>query len=342
MKRVYLDWAATAPLRNEARQAMAEAMDVVGNPSSVHTEGRAAKALLERARETVLEALGAPGWDLVFTSGATEAAGLACAGRGLVCAPLEHESVLAWCAPELQVEAGRVLVPEPGRSVVQLANSETGIVQDVPDGVAVCDLTQAFGKMPFALNWMGVGMGFVSAHKIGGPKGVGALVFPAGTDVAAQIKGGGQERGWRSGTENLIGIAGFAAAARAAQADLAAGVWERVAEFRNVLDKGIEAASNVTILVGETGPRLPNISCFITPGWKAETQVMVMDLAGFAVSAGSACSSGKVRGSQVLTALGFDETQANSGLRVSIGPETEKEDVLRFVEAWGRKVERRG
>lgn len=342
MTRVYLDWAATAPLRAEARAAMVEAMDVVGNPSSVHSEGRGAKALLERSREAVLEALGAPGWDLVFTSGATEAAGLACAGRGLVCAPVEHEAVLAWCAPELGVDAGRVQVSEPARSVVQLANSETGIVQDVPEGLAVCDLSQGFGKLPFALNWMGVGMGIVSAHKIGGPKGVGALVFPAGTDVAAQIKGGGQERGWRSGTENLIGIAGFAAAARAAQADLAAGVWGRVAELRNILDKGIEAASNVTILVGKEAQRLPNISCFVTPGWKGETQVMVMDLAGFAVSAGSACSSGKVRASQVLTALGFDETQASCGLRVSIGPETKEDDVLRFVDAWGRKAERRG
>ena len=227
--RIYLDWNATTPLRPEARAAMVAAMDLVGNPSSVHAEGRAAKSLLEKARGQIAAALGADGADVVFTSGATEAAALACAGRGLSCADVEHEAVSAWCDASLPVDqAGRVAVADPARTALQLANSETGILQDLPQGLAVTDLTQGFGKLAFAFNWLGADMGLVSAHKLGGPKGIGALVIRQGLDVAAQLKGGGQEMGRRAGTENLIGIAGFAAAAVAAQRDLADGVWERV------------------------------------------------------------------------------------------------------------------
>jgi len=339
--RAYLDWNATAPLRAEARDAMGRAMDLVGNPSAVHAEGRAAKALMEQARADVLEALGAPNWDLVFTSGATEAAALALRGRGLVGAEIENEAVLGWIAPELPVDPqGRVQVPEPAAATLQIANSETGVVQDLPEGLAVSDLTQGFGKLPFAAGWLGIGMGFVSAHKIGGPKGIGALVFPRGTDVTAQITGGGQEMGWRSGTENLIGIAGFAAAARAAQAELAAGGWARVEELRNILEEAIEAASRETIFVGKGAQRLPNTACLVTPGWKGETQVMQMDLAGFAVSAGSACSSGKVKASRVLRAMGYSEADAACALRISIGPDTTREQVFRFAEAWEKTLKR--
>ncbi|MDZ4134831.1 MAG: aminotransferase class V-fold PLP-dependent enzyme, partial [Paracoccaceae bacterium] len=294
--RVYLDWNATTPLRLEARLAMIAAMDVVGNPSSVHAEGRAAKALVERARAQVAAALGAQGADIVFTSSATEAAALACAGRGLLCGAVEHDAVLSWCAPDLAVDAlGRVAVPEPEIAAVQIANSETGVVQDLPSGVALADLTQGFGKLPMAFDWLGCQMGLVSAHKLGGPKGVGALVLRRGLDLAAQIRGGGQEMGRRAGTENVIGIAGFGAAAAAAARDLAAGVWDQVAELRNILEKALSADAKDTILVGKGAARLPNTLCLLTPGWKGETQVMQMDLAGFAVSAGSACSSGKVR-----------------------------------------------
>lgn len=316
---------------------MCAAMDVVGNPSSVHAEGRAAKAIVERARAQVAEAVGASGADVVFTSGATEAAALALAGRGLCAAPIEHDAVHAWIDPVLPVMDGRVVVEDPARSVVQLANSETGIVQDLPADLAVSDITQGFGRIPFAFSWSGVGMVFLSAHKFGGPKGVGALIFPQGTDVVAQIRGGGQEMGRRSGTENVIGIAGMGAAAAAAQADLAAGRWERVAQLRNILEKTIEAAEKRTIFVGKDNDRLPNTSCFVTPGWKGETQVMAMDLAGFAVSAGSACSSGKVKTSRVLRALGLDDDQAACALRVSLGLETTEEEVLRFAEAWTKK-----
>lgn len=320
---------------------MIAAMDVVGNPSSVHQEGRAAKAIVETARMQVAEAIGASGADVVFVSGATEAAALACRGRGLLGAPVEHDAVLAWIDPVLPVDSfGRVSVADPARSVLQWANSETGIVQDLPQGLAVCDITQGVGRLPFAFGWFGVSMVFLSAHKFGGPKGVGALVFPQGTDIAAQISGGGQEMGRRSGTENTIGIAGMGAAITAAMSELACGVWDQVAEFRNILEKGVEAAASQTILVGQGGGRLPNTTCLLTPGWKGETQVMAMDLSGIAISAGSACSSGKVKASRVLHAMGYDETDAASAIRVSLGPETTQEDVLRFVDVWADKYKR--
>ncbi|SEJ14518.1 cysteine desulfurase [Cribrihabitans marinus] len=314
---------------------MIAAMDVAGNPSSVHAEGRAAKALVERARGEIAAAFGADGADVIFTSGATEAAALAMAGRNLAGAGVEHDAVRAWIGEELPVDAqGRVAVSDPSHSVVQMANSETGILQSLPEGLAVTDATQAFGKLPVAFNWSGAQMALISAHKLGGPKGIGALVVRRGTELDAQIRGGGQEMGRRSGTENVIGIAGFGAAARAAARDLADGVWSRVEELRNILEKALAADAHQTIFVGKDGPRLPNTACFATPGWKGETQVMQMDLAGFAISAGSACSSGKVRASAVLTAMGYDEATAAGAIRVSLGPETTETDVLRFAEAW--------
>ncbi len=341
MARVYLDHNATMPLRAEARAAALAAMDIVGNPSSVHSEGRAAKSLIERARGQVASAFGADGADVVFVSGATEAAALACAGRGLSGSEIEHDAVRAWIDPALAVDAaGQVDVTSPARSAVQLANSETGVVQDLPRGVAVVDATQAFGKLPVAFNWIGCEMALISAHKIGGPKGIGALVIKRGTDLAAQIRGGGQEMGRRSGTENLPGIAGFGAAAEAAVKDLDAGVWSRVEKLRNILESAIEAEAKETIFVGNAGTRLPNTSCLATPGWKGETQVMQMDLAGFAISAGSACSSGKVRASAVLRAMGLDEAAASSAIRVSLGPETTENDVMRFADVWLTKREK--
>ncbi|MBI1418180.1 MAG: aminotransferase class V-fold PLP-dependent enzyme [Limimaricola sp.] len=340
MSRVYLDHAATAPLRAEARAAMAAAMDVVGNPSSVHAEGRAAKALVERARAQVAEALGAGEADVIFTSGATEAAALALAGRGLQGSAIEHDAVAAWIDAVLPVDAqGRVTVADPARSTLQWANSETGVVQDLPDGLAVSDLTQGFGKLPFSYAWAGVERVSVSAHKIGGPKGVGALVIPRGADLAAQLKGGGQEMGRRAGTENIIGIAGFGAAAQAAQADLAAGRWDEVAQLRDLLENLLEENARETIFVGKGSKRLPNVTALVTPGWKGETQVMAMDLAGFAISAGSACSSGKVKASRVLQEMGLSQADAASAIRVSLGLETTRDEVTAFAQAWLRKHE---
>ena len=335
MPRVYLDHNATAPLRDEARAAMIAAMDVVGNPSSVHSEGRAAKGLIERARAQVAEAFGAGEADIVFTSGATEAAALALSGRGLSSGAVEHDCVGAWTDGALPVDAsGAVTVSDPARSALQAANSETGIIQSLPEGLALTDAVQAFGKIPFSFAWSGADMALTSAHKLGGPKGVGALVLRRGLDVDARILGGGQEMGRRSGTENVIGIAGFGAVAEAAARDLADGVWERVAKLRNILEKAIEARTKETILVGKDDSRLPNTSCIIAPGWKGETQVMAMDLAGFSVSAGSACSSGKVKASRVLQAMGYSGEEAACAIRVSLGPQNTQDDVLRFAEAW--------
>ncbi|MGJ8545581.1 MAG: cysteine desulfurase family protein [Sulfitobacter sp.] len=336
--RTYLDHNATTPLRAEARDAMVAAMDLVGNPSSVHAEGRAAKSLVEQARADIAQAMGAQGADIVFTSGATEAAGLACAGRDLHSAAIEHDAVRAWTGGQLPVDAqGRAQMTDPGQSALQWANSETGVVQDLPQGIAVSDMTQGFGKLACDFNASGARMALISAHKLGGPKGIGALVLRRGQEVPAQIKGGGQEMGRRSGTENVIGMAGFAAAARAAAQDVASGRWEEIAMLRDLLEAALEESGMPTILVGKGALRLPNTSCVISPDWKGETQVMQMDLSGFAISAGSACSSGKVRASSVLQAMGMNETEASSAIRVSLGLETTKDDVLRFAQVWADK-----
>lgn len=334
--RIYLDHNATAPLRPEARAAMIAAMDVVGNPSSVHAEGRVAKALIERARGDIASAFGADGADIIFTSSATEAAALAMQGETLNGSGVEHDAVGIWATSDLHVGSnGLVSVINPERSTLQLANSETGVIQDLPSGLALSDMTQAFGKLPIAFNWSDAQMALISAHKLGGPKGIGALVVKRGTEIPALLKGGGQEMGRRAGTENLIGIAGFAAAAKAAAQDLASGVWDRVAILRDLLEDTLALHAPNTQFAGKLGvARLPNTSCVVTRGWKGETQVMQMDLAGFAISAGSACSSGKVRSSKVLRAMGFDEAAAACAIRVSLGPENTEDDVMKFAEKW--------
>lgn len=329
---------------------MIEAMDVAGNPSSVHAEGRAAKALLERARGEVAAAVGCKPSEVVFTSGATEAAQvLGRLGGDVVIAPTAHDAL--WAQGNGAGCIAGVVADTPATYAMGLANSETGIVSEPPprdaDGVIeiggraagwlLLDVTQAVGRIPFSFAWSGADLAILSAHKLGGPKGVGALIVRDGFEVGAMSQGGGQEMGRRAGTENLIGIAGFAAAASAAMRDLAEGRWEPVAQFRNILESALEGDSPETIFVGKERVRLPNTSCMITPGWKGETQVMAMDLAGFAVSAGSACSSGKVRESRVLRAMGYDAGLAASAVRVSLGLRTTEDEVLRFAQAWSER-----
>ncbi|MEO1137909.1 MAG: aminotransferase class V-fold PLP-dependent enzyme [Pseudomonadota bacterium] len=386
MTRVYLDYNATAPLRAEARAAMVAAMDVVGNPSSVHAEGRAAKGLVERARAQVAALVGCKTSQVIFTGSATEAAALVVAqkdqhGGVFAALPTEHDCFYDWSDHALSAIHAKdgTLCPDGAADLMNLAmkcarestanelltvfllahsaaNSETGLMMPgggtVSDNCVhtfngsfsysvVCDITQVAGKLPILYpsdkraSYM-----ILSAHKLGGPKGVGALINFTAEDPQAILKGGGQEMGRRSGTENVIGIAGFGAAAEAAQRDLEAGVWDRVEKLRKILEKAIEDFSNETIFVGKSAKRLPNTSCFITPGWKGETQVMAMDLAGFAISAGSACSSGKVKASRVLAAMGFDEVEAASAVRVSMGPETTEDEVLAFAEAWAKQHEK--
>ena len=341
MKRIYLDYNATGPLRPEARSAMIKAFDICGNPSSVHAEGRAAKAVVERARAQIAAAFGADGAEIVFTSGATEAAALACAGRNLLAADIEHDAVTAWTQVTLPVGVGgAVEIAEPARSVLQMANSETGIIQVLPKRLAVTDATQALGKLPVAFNRLNADVALISAHKIGGPKGVGALLLRRGIDLEARIKGGGQEMGRRAGTENVVAIAGFGAAAEAAAVDLAAGVWKPVEKIRNILEFALETGSDDIIFFGRESQRLPNTSCFAVPGWKGETQVMQLDLAGCAISAGSACSSGKVTASRVLRAMGHGDVIASSAVRISLGPTTTEAEVIQFADIWLRKYKK--
>jgi cysteine desulfurase len=278
---------------------------------------------------------------VVFTSGATEAAAMALAGRGYAGSALEHPCVAGWIEPSLPVDArGRVAVSNPGASVLQAANSETGIVQELPDGLACIDAVPAIGRIPFGFDWTRARTALVAAHKLGAPKGVGALLLAPGVEIAPVSRGGGQEMRRRPGTENVIGIAAFGAAIAAAAADLARGVMDEVAEVRNILEEALVSASETTILVGKAERRLPNTSFVATPGWAGETQVMQMDLAGFAVSAGSACSSGKVKASGVLTAMGYGPEVATSVVRLSIGPATTREEVLAFAGAWERQYRR--
>ena len=367
-ERVYLDWNATAPLCDPARHAMMAAMDLVGNPSSVHHEGRAARALMERARMQVAALVGAAPDEVVFTSGATEAAALAFAQATQVYpSPVEHDCVWAHGGDSRGVtgpNGARDQVFSVGRDgaigrgpandipmddgngaqlfAVQAANSETGIIQNeqnIPPAAMVCDAVQAVFRIE--RDWMGrADRMLISGHKFGGPKGVGALILRAGAAVPGLLPGGGQEMGRRSGTENLVGIAGFGAAAETARRDLEDGVWDRVKELRTILESELDRIAPEATIIGRDSPRLPNTTCVALPGWKGETQVMQMDLAGFAISAGSACSSGKVKESRVLRAMGFDAETAGSAIRVSLGPATTEDEILRFAQAWGTAYHR--
>jgi cysteine desulfurase len=352
--RTYLDWNATAPLRPEARTAMAAAMDVVGNPSSVHAEGRAARALVEAARADLAAAVGCQPDEIVFTSGATEAAMVLSRrpeGHAVMVEETAHDAL--WS--HLDLTALTEDRDGPGHTLAMgLANSETGIITEPPAKVGgrwpwglaradwlLLDITQAVGRIPFAFSWSGADFAVLSGHKFGGPKGTGALIVRKGLDIGPLATGGGQELGRRAGTENVVGIAGMGAAARAAARELADGVWDRVATLRDGMEAALDASGIAPIFVGNDRPRLPNTSSVLTRGWKGETQVMQMDLAGFAVSAGSACSSGKVRPSRVLKAMGYDDVAAASAIRVSIGPTTTRDEVMRFAEAWTAAARRR-
>ncbi len=366
--RVYLDWNATTPLRPEARQAMAAAWELTGNPSSVHAEGRQARRLVEEARAVIGAAVGALSRNVIFTSGGTEANALALSpglrrgsgspvGRLLVSA-IEHTSVLAGgrFPPEAIGVVGvtnsglvdldrlrAMLDGGPAALVsVMLANNETGAVQPVAEvseivhaagGLLHVDAIQAFGKIPFDINAVNADLMTLSAHKIGGPKGIGAVVLADGVaGFEPLLRGGGQELGRRAGTENVTGIAGFGAAARAAMAALSADAI-RLEGLRNRLEQGLRQGPEV-IVFSENARRLPNTTLFTAPGLKAETAVIGFDLAGIAVSSGSACSSGKVQPSHVLEAMGFSPKLAQGAVRLSLGWSTSEEDVYRCLEAW--------
>jgi cysteine desulfurase len=366
--RVYLDWNATTPLRPEARQAMAAAWEVAGNPSSVHAEGRQARRLMEDARAAIAAAVGARPQDAVFTSGGTEANALALtpglrrgAGgpvRRLLVSAIEHPSVLAGgrfqadaIAAIRATGAGMVDLDHlstlladgpPALVSVMLANNETGAIQPVAEvaeivhragGLLHVDAIQALGKIPFDTRSMQADLVTLSAHKVGGPKGVGALVMAEDVQgLEPLLRGGGQELGRRAGTENVAGVAACGAAVKAAMAALEDDA-ARLQDLRDRLERGLGETPGM-IVFSEGMPRLPNTTLFTVPGLKAETAVIGFDLAGIAVSSGSACSSGKVQPSHVLEAMGIGKELAQGAVRLSLGWSTSAADIDLALKAW--------
>ncbi|MET4210460.1 cysteine desulfurase family protein [Bradyrhizobium sp. LA2.1] len=366
--RAYLDWNATTPLRAEARTAMLAAWELIGNPSSVHAEGREARRLVEEARATLAAAVGALPRNVVFTSTGTEANAFALSpglrgpsggpvGRLLVSA-VEHASVLSGGrfpaekvsqipvtrAGVIDLDHLKALLGDgpPALVSIMAANNETGAIQPLAEaaeivhaagGLLHVDAIQALGKILFDIKAMDADLATFSAHKIGGPKGVGALVLAEGiAGLEPVLRGGGQELSRRAGTENVAGIAGFGAAVRAALQALPEDV-ERMATLRNSLENGIRGIAG-TMVFADDVKRLPNTILFTAPGLKAETAVIGFDLEGVAVSSGSACSSGKVQPSHVLSAMGYDATVAQGAVRLSLGWSTEPDDINRALEAW--------
>lgn len=372
-QRSYLDYNATAPLRAEVREAVVAALSLEGNPSSVHEEGRAARAAVEDARAKVAALVGARPEDVIFTSGGTEANAQALSAPAgedswhCYLSAIEHPSVLSGgrfhpetttiipVTPDgivdLGVLAAKLEKHKPGgwRPLVSLmaANNETGAIQPVAEAAAVVheaggvlhsDTVQAAGRIPLDIAALGADMVTLSAHKIGGPKGVGALVLAEGVGVEALIRGGGQERRRRAGTENISGIVGFGVAAELAAAELPH--MDRIAKLRDALEEGVRKIAADAVILSASVPRLPNTACIAVPGVKAETLVIGLDLAGVAVSAGSACSSGKVEASHVLAAMGVAPEIAQGAVRVSLGFGSENTDIQRCIGAFGDLVKR--
>ena len=360
-QRIYLDYNATAPIRPEVIELMCEIMDTVGNASSVHEPGRQARQRVEIARQQVAELVSASAKNIIFTGSGTEADNLALRGflpRHLIVSGVEHGAILAPAllldpyatiieiGPQGQLDLASLKATlntstEPALVSLMLANNETGIIQPVAeaseiahghDALVHCDGIQGAGKILVDIDQLGVDLLSLSGHKIGGPQGVGALVMREDRSVLAQMVGGGQEMGRRSGTENVAGIAGFGEAARLAASEL-----EQFAELttmRNRMEEQLAEVAPSRKVIGSDVPRLPNTSCVTMPGVRSDTQVMALDLAGISVSAGSACSSGKVSASHVLDAMGMELDEAMTAIRISLGRSTTEDEINRFVETW--------
>jgi cysteine desulfurase len=347
--RTYLDHNATSPLKPAAKLAILDALARAGNASSVHAEGRIARALIDDAREAVAGAVGAAPQMLLFTSGGSEANNLALKGIGverLLVSAIEHPSIL-----ETARASGKAVevIPVDGNGIVDLeslermlavgpkalvsvmlANNETGVIQPMREVVKVArrrgalvhsDSVQAFGKIPVNFGVLGVDLMSLSAHKLGGPVGVGALLVRDGIGLEPLIHGGGQELRRRAGTENVPAISGFAAA-----------VADNPLNVRDLRDR-LESELEDAVIVGSMVDRLPNTTCVAWPGVDAETLLMAFDLDGFAISSGSACSSGKVAKSHVLSAMRLSADIVAGAIRVSLGWNTTQEDVDRFIAA---------
>jgi len=350
----YLDYNATNPLRMEAKNAMLQALDEVGNASSIHTAGRQARSRVEAARAAIAAAVQVAPAQVVFTSGATEANALALAGvphASLIIGATEHDSVWqnALTAPQVPVDENGLIrlnilaqmlqaAPRPTLVSIMWANNETGVIQPVDEIVRIVheagallhvDAVQALGRVPVRLGE--IDMLSLSAHKVGGPQGVGALVLRDGLIVTPIVKGGGQEKGQRPGTENVAAIAGFGAAVAVAATCQQVPQWQ---EWRDKAAQRLLQLQPEAQIVGLAAPRLANTLCLVHPRLSAEIQLMKLDLAGFAVSAGSACSSGRVKESRVLAAMGMAEKSQKSSIRVSFGWNTAESELQDFVTFW--------
>ena len=354
---VYLDHNATTPVLPMVAAAMVDALARVGNPSSVHGAGRAARQAIDEARRQVAALVGAPTEAVVFTSGGTEANNLALVGAGeVVVSAIEHDSVLRGVPDAARVSVtgegvvdlnaldALVARAKPAVVSIMLANNETGVIQPVAKAAEIahrhgalmhCDAIQAAGRIDVEFEALGVDLMSLSAHKLGGPMGVGALLVRPGVAVTARAVGGGQESWRRAGTENVPGIVGFGVAAAAARHAVAR--MDDLRAWRDGIEARLGAIAPEIPIYGVGTERLANTSCIGMPGVKGETQVMGFDLAGIAVSAGSACSSGKVTSSAVLSAMGVEKQAAGEAIRVSLGWTTQPGDIDRFVEAW-RKI----
>ncbi|HZS82353.1 MAG TPA: aminotransferase class V-fold PLP-dependent enzyme [Stellaceae bacterium] len=361
----YLDHNATTPVHPEVAAAVAAALALGGNPSSVHAAGRAARRAVERARAEVAALIGAEPDDIVFVSGGSEANQLALRGCGrerFIVSAIEHDSVLG-AVPEAEIlpvtadgvvdrdALARLLAADrrPALVSVMLANNETGVIQPVAELAALahahgallhCDAVQAAGKLPIDWRRLGADLLSLSAHKIGGPQGVGALAVAPHLELRPAQRGGGQEGGRRAGTENVPGIVGFGRAAAIAASAPAENA--RLAALRDEAERLLRAIAPEARIFGAAAPRLANTLSITMPGVRAETQVMALDLAGVMVSAGAACSSGKVRPSHVLRAMGASAEEAASAIRISFGWSSTPEDVAQLAAAWGALYARAG
>ena len=361
--RCYLDHNATTPLRPSVRAAMVEAMELTGNPSSVHGWGRACRAAIEAARRAVAALVGAMPAQIVFTSGGTEANTLALTGFAPVLAvsAVEHDSILA-AAPDahrVPVDANGVIdlkalstllarAPTPALVSLQWVNNETGVIQPVAEAAALVhrhggllhsDAVQAAGRLPLDRTTLGADLLTISAHKLGGPAGVGALILDERLPFRPLLRGGGQERRRRAGTENLIGIVGFGRAALdAVDARSTPTSIATLTAWRDRLEHRAKALVPATRFFGADAPRIGTTSCLALPGIPAETQVIALDLAGIAVSAGAACSSGRTGASHVLRAMGVAADLAACAIRVSLGWSSQESDIDTFLAAWSRNA----
>lgn len=358
----YLDHNATTPLRPQARKAMLEALDAGGNPSSIHAQGRAARALVESARKTIADALGVLPAMVIFTGVGTEANNFAikgapveriiisatehscvleaakATGKPLEIIPVTAEGIIDLAALEKSLGTGK------GRALVclMLANNETGTIQPVGQAASLAaehgalihtDAVQALGKIPVNFGLLGVDMMTLSAHKVGGPQGVGALIVRDGVVLEKYIHGGGQELGRRGGTENVAGIAGFAAAVQAAIDEMPEKQTE-ISRLRDLFESQLQQVSPDVVIFSNQVERLPNTSYIALKGMNALTTLINLDLDNIAVSTGSACSSGKVTGSRVLAEMGVPDDLRSCALRISFGWNSTSEDVSKFIKSW--------